>query len=366
VSRNPDTSGEAPPLNFPVRLQILLGAACGLLIANVYYSQPLTGVIAASLGMPRTSVGLLVTLPLLGYGIGLLMIVTLADLFENRRLVLALIACEVLILLSMSVIRMPILFLMAGCAVGVSASAVQILVPYATYLAPATQGGRAVSRVISGVMLGIMLARPVSSFIDELLGWRAIFCISAGLMAMLFVALRLQLPRRQPEAGLTYAGLMGSMWGILLSTEVLKRRAFYHACMFGAFSVFWTTVPLWLSSKTFGLSQGTIAWVALAGTAGAIAPAFASRAVDRGLSSLGTVLAMIVASAAFGLPAIARAGSPLALGLIVTAAIVLDFSVSANLVFSQRAILHCIPRNVAALTDFSWRYFSVAVRSVRP
>jgi len=67
-------------------IQWLLGAACGLIIANLYYAQPLTGLICAALGMPPESTGLIVTLPLTGYGIGLLVVVPLGDLIENRRL----------------------------------------------------------------------------------------------------------------------------------------------------------------------------------------------------------------------------------------------------------------------------------------
>ena len=48
---------------FTVGMQLLLATACGLLIASLYYAQPLTGLIAESLGMPARSAGLLVTVP---------------------------------------------------------------------------------------------------------------------------------------------------------------------------------------------------------------------------------------------------------------------------------------------------------------
>src|SRR5580700_5574304 len=171
---------------FSVGIQWLLGTACALLIASLYYGQPLTGLISDSLGMPRESTGLIVTLPLLGYGVGLLLIVPLGDLIENRWLVLLLVGLEALCLMFVSLIARPVLFLSAAFLVGVTAAAVQILVPYVTYVAPAAVRGQAVGRVVSGVMLGIMLARPVSSFVADLWTWRAIFKISAVLMAGLF------------------------------------------------------------------------------------------------------------------------------------------------------------------------------------
>jgi predicted MFS family arabinose efflux permease len=329
---------EASAPDFSIWIQLLLGGACGLIIANLYYAQPLTGLISASLGLPSRLTGLMVTWPLAGYGIGLLLIVPLGDLIENRRLVLTLVAFEALSVGLLSFIGHAGAFLGFAFVMGAMAAAVQVLVPYATYLAPEESRGKAVGRAVSGVMLGIMLARPVSSLVTNWGSWRVIFRISAVLMAALFVTLRIALPRRHPRPGLTYRALLGSMGRILIGTEVLRRRAMYHACMFGAFSVFWTAVPLWLSGPQFGLTQKGIAWVAFAGVAGAIAPPFAGRLADRGLSRGGTAFAMVFAALAFALSRFADGGSRIDLGLVTLSAIVLDFAVSANLVFGQRAI----------------------------
>lgn len=329
---------DAPSPGFPLRLQWLLGIACGLLIANVYYAQPLTGLITAELGLPRTSAGLLVTLPLTGYGLGLLAVVPLADLIENRGLVMVMAGLEAVSLLLMSLTTNASLYMAVAFIVGANAAAVQVLVPYVTYLAPEAERGRALGRVVSGVMLGIMLARPVASFVSDLLSWRAIFAMSAALMGVLAVALRRMLPPRYPAPGLTYPQLLLSLGHIFVANPILRRRAFYHAWLFGAFSVFWTAVPLWLSGSQFGLTQRGIAGVALAGVAGAIAPPLAGRLADRGHSKLGTGMAIIAVICAFLLTDLARGASALSLGLVVVAAILLDFAVSANLVFGQRAI----------------------------
>ena len=317
----------------------LLGIACGLLIANVYYAQPLTGLITEALGMPRESAGLLVTLPLAGYGLGLLTIVPLADLFENKRLVLFLVALEALCVGTLSVARSSTAFLASAFAVGATAAAVQVLVPYATFFAPEAERGKAVGKVVSGVMLGIMLARPAASLVSDLFGWRAIFAFSAAAMVALVFGLRAALPSRTPAHGLTYPALLSSLGKIFVSTPLLRRRAFYHAFLFAAFSVFWTALPLWLTGPDFGLSQSGVAWVALAGVAGAIAPPFAGRLTDHGRSKLGTAIAMLLAMAAFLVSDIALATDKgPGIAAIVAAAIVLDFAVSANLVFGQRAI----------------------------
>ncbi len=321
-----------------VRLQWLLGTACAVLIANLYYAQPLTGAIGATLGFPKQGVGLLVTLPLAGYAAGLLLLVPLADLIENRRLVLALVGGEAVCVLLLGLASGIGQFLGAAFFAGVMASAVQILVPYVTYVTPEATRGQAVGKVVSGVMLGIMLARPLSSFASGLGSWRAIFCISAALLASLFVALWFALPPRRPMGGTGYGGLLLSMGRIFVTTPILRRRAFYHALMFGAFSVFWTAVPLWLTGSRFNLSQRGVALVALAGVAGAVAPPVAGRLADSGFTRSGTVGAMVLAVAAFLATGLARGGSTRDVVLVALCAIALDFAVSANLVFGQRAI----------------------------
>jgi len=337
----------------------LLGSACALIVANLYYVQPLTGLVSAALGMPRGSSGLLVTLPLIGYGVGLLFVVPLGDLIENRRLVLMLLGLETLCLLAIGRIHQPVPFLAVAFLVGATAVAVQVLVPYVTYLVPLAIRGRTVGKVMSGLMLGIMLARPLSSLMADLFSWRAIFNLSAALMAALFVTLRLALPPRQPARHSSYTELLRSMGRIYLTTPVLRRRALYHACMFGAFSVFWTAAPLWLSGPQFQLTQRGIAWVALAGVAGAIAPPIAGRIADSGLSRPGTALAMLLAVAAFLLSDLAQSGSALALGLVTACAIALDFAVSANLVFGQRAIFALAPEQRSRLNALYMATFFV-------
>jgi len=146
------------------------------------------------------------------------------------------------------------------------------------------------------------------------------------------------LPAREPVPGLNYMRVLGSMWRIYARTEILRRRALYHACMFGAFSVFWTAAPLWLTGPQFGLTQKGVAWVALAGVAGAVAPPIAGRVADRGWSKRGTTIAMMLAVIAFVISDLAHGRSRIALSLVVACAVILDFAVSANLVFGQRAV----------------------------
>ena len=316
----------------------LLAAACGLIAANIYYAQPLAGPIRAALGLSQEATGLIVTMTQIGYGAGLLLVVPLGDLFENRRLTLTLLGIAALALLGAALSSHPLPFLVSAWFIGLGTVAVQVLVPYAAHMAPESVRGRVVGNVMSGLMLGIMLARPVSSFIAEFSSWHTVFFFSAGAMVILALVLALALPQRRPTSRLGYGDLLASMWRLALATPVLRRRALYHAGLFGAFSLFWTTTPLLLAGPTFRMSQGGIALFALAGVAGAIAAPLAGRIADRGWSRPATGFAMLAVAIAFLITHIGQTGSTLSLGLLVAAAILLDFGVSANMTLGQRAI----------------------------
>lgn len=319
-------------------LTFLLATACGLIAANLYYGQPLAGIIGAELGLSAGATGLIVTLTQIGYGIGLLFVVPLGDLVENRKLVVSAVAMAVLSLVAAAFAPHAAPFLIAAFLVGVSSVAVQVIVPYAAHMAPHAIRGRVVGNVMSGLMAGIMLARPVSSLLSEVVSWRGVFLTSAAVMALLAVVLFRLLPARMPDARLSYGALMASMGRLALHTPILRRRAIDHAFLFAAFSLFWTTTPLYLSGPHFNLSQSEIALFALAGAAGTVAAPIAGRMADRGWTRAATFFALVAVALSFAVTHLAPEGSHLALAILVVAAIVLDFGVTTNLVLGQRAI----------------------------
>jgi predicted MFS family arabinose efflux permease len=191
---------------------------------------------------------------------------------------------------------------------------------------------------MSGLLLGIMLARPVASLMTDAWGWQTVFGASAVVTLSLAIVLRLVLPRRQPAARTTYPALLASMVRLVAETPLLRLRGFYHACVFAAFSLFWTTVPLHLAAAPFSLSQSQIAMFALAGVAGAIAAPITGRLADRGWSTVATPIALLLVVLGLVLSLVVPPGKPGALAMLVTGAIVLDMGVSASLLLSQRAI----------------------------
>jgi predicted MFS family arabinose efflux permease len=325
-------------------LVFLLATAVGLTAANLYYAQPLVALISASIGLAPKAAGLVVTFTQVGYGTGVLLLVPLGDIVENKRLILSMIGLAVLGILGLAFAGSAIPYFAAALATGLGAATVQILVPYSAHLVSAEYRGRIVGSLSSGLMIGIMLSRPTASFLTELFGWHAVFVFSAVAMTLLAFVLGRRLPPRQPAGPrVSYFSLLGSMLRLFASTPVLRRRAIYQAFLFSAFCLFWTASPLLLASPAFHLSQIGIAVFALVGVAGAVSAPFAGRAADRGLGQQATALALLASSGSFLLSVSVPPGSLVSLAALVGSAVLLDAGVSANLVLGQRAIFSLAP-----------------------
>lgn len=326
-------------------LNLLLAAAVGIIAANLYYAQPLVALIAKSLDLDPSKAGLVVTLTQIGYCFGVLFIVPLGDLVENRRLILGMILLAILSILSLGFATQLFPYFMAAFSVGLGVSSVQIIVPYAAHMSTPENSGRIVGSLMSGLMMGIMLSRPIASLLTDLISWHAVFYLSALIMTALAFALYKALPERRPHHdGLKYSALLASMGSLVLHNPVLRRRAIYQACMFGAFCLFWTASPLLLAGPEFHLTQTEIAIFAFAGIAGAISAPFAGKYGDRGYSRSVTVIAMISGIVSFLITHLFAPGSLGALAFLVISAILLDAGVTANLVTGQRAIFALEPR----------------------
>ena len=289
---------------------LLLAAACGVVVANLYVAQPLVGLIGPELGLDTAAAGLVVTLAQLGYCAGLLLLVPLGDLVENRQLVTLTLLLAVLALTAAALSGSASVFLGASLLIGVGSSAAQMLVPLAAHLAPEAARGRVVGNVMAGLVLGVLLARPLSSLVADTFGWRAVFGASAALTGGLALLLARLLPERRPSPGAGYVALLRLLPPILLKTPVLRRRSAYQAALFCGFSLFWTAVPLHLSGPAFELSQRGIALFALAGAAGALVAPVAGRLADRGWTRAGTGAALLAVLAAFAVAGIRIARGP--------------------------------------------------------
>lgn len=290
------TVSSHPPLSRGVVL--LLSAITGLAVASNYYAQPLLHTIAAQFGLGQATAGLLVTTAQLGYALGLFALVPLGDLLEKRALIAALALCAALGLAVCGLApASPWLF--AGTAwTGLCVVLAQILVPFAATLADPAERGKVVGTMMSGLLLGILLARTAAGALAPLGGWRTIYWVAAAAMALAALVLWRVLPVHREHAGLSYPRLLHSVGQLLLEQPLLRHRALLGGLIFAVFSVLWTSLAFLLASPAYGYGEAVIGLFGLVGAAGALAASIAGRLVDRGHGRRATLagLALLLAS----------------------------------------------------------------------
>ncbi|WP_053144586.1 MFS transporter [Pseudomonas sp. P97.38] len=321
-----------------------LALCCGAVVANLYYAQPIVELIAPQIGLSSAKASLIVSLTQFGYALGLLFLVPLADLLENRRLVVGLTLAAGVSLLSAGLSQTPSMFLVFSLLIGLTSVAVQILVPLAAHLAPEASRGRVVGNIMSGLLLGILLSRPLSSLLVEAFGWRGVFFSAAALMALIASVTAVALPRREPTHRASYAALIGSVLALARRHAVLRERSLYQGLLFASFSLFWTIAPIELM-RNHGFDQTQVALFALVGAVGAIAAPIAGRLADAGHGRKGTRVALLLAPISLLIAALPGHGY---VGL-VACAVLLDFAVQLSMVLGQREVYALDPHSRARL-----------------
>lgn len=315
------------------RVMLVLAAACGLSVANIYYAQPLLAPIAAAFRVGQGSAALVVTVTQLGYALGIALLMPLGDLLENRALASRTLLVTAVALAAAGLAPGFVVFLAASVLVGTTSVVAQILIPFAAHLAPEEERGRVVGGVMTGLLLGILLARTMASLAAAAWGWRSIYLISAALMVAVSAVLARALPQRHPGHPRGYGRLMRSIAALVREEPVLRRRAVSQALLFGAFSCFWTSVAFELIARHH-LGQSAIGAFALVGAAGAAAAPVAGRLGDLGHGTAAGGAALALGAGAMVLAG-AGAGS---LPVLALAGVVLDLAVQSHQVLSQRVI----------------------------
>jgi len=157
--------------------------ATGLIVANLYYNQPLLGQIQASYHISEAKAQLVSTLTQIGYATGMLFIVPLADMKKRKKLMLVDFVFIVASLLLAAFSPTITVLMIASFLIGASSTIPQLLVPMAAHLAEPHERGKKVGMVMSGLLIGILASRTISGFLAFHFGWRIMFLIAAGHLA---------------------------------------------------------------------------------------------------------------------------------------------------------------------------------------
>lgn len=256
-----------------------LAAAAGLAVANIYYNQPVIGLMQRELG--GSTVTYVPTVTQLGYAVGLVALVPLGDLLERKRLIV--LQCLALSVALALVALAPTagLLLAGSLLVGLLACVAQQIVPFAANIAPDEKRGAVVGTVMTGLLCGILLSRALSGFVGGAFGWREMFWLAVPLAVITAGLMALQLPRSRPApTEMTYGALLVSLRDLWREFPALRLASFTQCCQFGVFSVFWTILALHLQEH-FGYGPQAAGLFGIVGAAGVLVAPLAGRMADR-------------------------------------------------------------------------------------
>src|ERR1700733_1882471 len=257
-----------------------LGLACAVGVSTIYYSQPLLLEMAHSYGTTIECTGFVAVATQVGYSLGLLLFVPLGDVLERRTLMMRMYGAVALGLLLVAMAP-TLTWLIAGSAlIGLLASVTHIALPIAPDLAPSGQRGRAIGIVMTGLLLGILLARTFAGWVSKIHGWRYVF-VAAAVMNAVFVPLLWRvMPKLPPKQQLTYRGAMASLWTLWRTQPLLRESCVLGGLGVASFSCFWTTLAFLLDSH-YGLGAGVAGTFGIVGAAGALVAPIAGRLADK-------------------------------------------------------------------------------------
>lgn len=275
-----DPRGPASPVTGR-RLPLVMALACGVGVANVYFPQALTPLIARGFDIAPAAAAVVATMTQLGYAAGLFLLVPLGDRLPRRPLITGLLAVTGIALLAAGLAPASGLLLAAGTLVGVATVVPQLLLPMAAGLVEPERRGSVIGTLQAGLIGGILLARAFGGILGEHLGWRAPYLIAAALTVLLAVVLARALPATTPAAQAPYPSLLADTLRLLRDERQLRRSVFFQVTVFGGFSAAWTALALLITGPQYDLSTQAVGLLALIGAGSMFCAPAAGRWVDR-------------------------------------------------------------------------------------
>jgi predicted MFS family arabinose efflux permease len=321
-------------------LVLIMAIACGMSVANLYYCQPLLADIGRSFSVSANQIGFFVTLIQIGYTSGLFLVVPLGDKLNRRTLITSsLVLVGVALTITAAAPTITILY-MAGLAMGITAIAPQLIIPYAAAIAPQNERGEIIGKVLTGLFIGILLARTIGGWIGGFYGWRTMHWIAAVLMFLLAFVMKRILPQDYtPKERISYLLLLRSLWSLLCTQPILREATIFGGMAFGAFSAFWVTLVFFLETPPYHYGSQIAGLLGLVGVGGALAANYTGKLADKGNPRQWSGLALTTMLVAFILMWTIGQWMP---GLVLSV-FLLDIGARMNMTLNQARIYNLNP-----------------------
>jgi predicted MFS family arabinose efflux permease len=322
-----------------------LGLACAVGVSTMYYNQPLLGEMGRTYGTSAGHTGFVAVATQVGYALGLLFFVPLGDILERRALMMRMYGAVAVALVLTALSPSLAWLILASVVIGMLASVTHVVLPIAPDLVTHEERGRAIGIVMTGLLLGILLARTFAGWVSHIHGWRWVFATAAVMNAVFVPLLYRVMPKLPPKQDLRYAEAMRSLWTLYRSQPLLRESCVIGALIFASFSCFWTTLAFLLESH-YSLGAGVAGTFGLVGAAGALIAPIAGRLADQhGSRWVITVGMSLLAFSYVLLWGTERAHASTALHIVALAigVIILDLGAQMCQVANQTRIFGLVP-----------------------
>jgi predicted MFS family arabinose efflux permease len=331
------SSSVSQPLT--ARLVFILALGTAASVATLYFNQPLLPLLGHEFHAQPKQIGLLVTLTQLGYAAGILALVPLGDILNKKHLILTRLSLLALALVAVGLSGNLLLLFLGHFAIGLVSTAAQDFVPLAADLASDERRGQVIGSVMGGLLLGILVSRTFAGVVADHFGWRAVYLVAAGLIALIAGMVWVGVPSRPSQSRSSYGALMRSLVGIVRQHPALRFAVVTQGLMGAVFSAFWTVLAFQLTGPSFHLSTSVVGYFGLIGAAGALAAPLAGRLADRRGPMLNISIAIGMTFAAF----VWMTLWPSTLIALILGAAVFDLGIQMSMVSHQSIIYRLDP-----------------------
>lgn len=265
----------------PRSMLLMMAMIAGFTVANCYYNQPLLELISNDLHVSHTDANLITVVTQIGYALGLCFIIPMGDLYSRRRIIIINMMTAAVMAVVIALSKVVWTVWLASLFIGACSVIPQLFIPMAGQYSRPQDKSRNMGIVLSGLLTGILASRVVSGVVGELFGWRAMFFVAAVLMVIcMFITLRM-LPDTKKNFTGTYAGLMRSVWDIVLSHSQIRKNAVRAAFGFGSMLAIWSCMAFHLVLPPFCAGSDMVGMLGACGIAGALAASGMGKLIPR-------------------------------------------------------------------------------------
>ncbi|MCC8089360.1 MAG: MFS transporter [Rikenellaceae bacterium] len=259
----------------------LITIGAGLVLANLYYNQPLLSHIAADFGVSESAASKVAMITQLGYAAGLFFIVPLGDMMRRKKIILVDFGFMLLALFAVALSPSFSTIIIASFFLGLTTIIPQIFLPLTAQLSRPEETAKSMAMVVSGMLIGMLASRVFSGILAEYFGWRAVYLVAMCIMLILGLCMALFLPEIKPTFKGTYRELMLSILYYVKTLPDLRMAALRGGLVFGSFSMLWATLAFRLNGAPFLAGSDVAGAMGLVGIVGAVAANVVGRITNK-------------------------------------------------------------------------------------